>query len=61
MPNIYDDRSLWQRLALQYADSRTPFLCPVSPNADGVGATDMRSATGVHGDSSNVQICSLAR
>ena len=34
---------------------------PVLPNADGVGATDTRTGNGVHGNSSNFQIRSLAR
>ena len=29
-----------ETLARQYADPRTPFPCPVSPNADRVGAMD---------------------
>ena len=35
--------------------------CPDLPNADEVDATDTRTRTGVHGDSSNSQIRSLAR
>ena len=58
-PDIHDDRSLWNlRLPLQYADPRTPFPCPVSPNADGVGATNTRTGIVVHGNSSIFHICS---
>ena len=47
------------RLVLQYADPWMPFPFPVSLNADGVGAPDTRTGTGVHGNSSNFQIHSL--
>ena len=37
------------------------FPCPVSPNADGVGASDMQTETGAHDNGSNFQIRLLAR
>ena len=51
--HLWWSQSVARRLALQYADPRTPFPCPVSLNANGVGATDTRTGMGIHSDSSN--------
>ena len=41
-PDFNDDRSLryMVTIALQYADPRMPFPCPVLPNAGGMSAMD---------------------